>query len=128
LVGTHCGLFVYRGDNPRTAEITAQFSLGPWATEFNTAADTIRGDEAAFRNGNVYISQPPPQMTSEEYDAAVIREAQQYRADSYGLVYGPNSNSAAAYPIIMNGGTIPTVPWGALQLDYWSTHGQYGGF
>jgi hypothetical protein len=134
-VGTHCGLFVFQGNDPRTAALDAQFSLGFDKTEFNTAPDTMEGDLAAFRSGNIYRVAPPPGVSSADFDQAVIDSADRYRAPNYRLggQTGPNSNSAAAFPIIESGAQLPQVQpapgsrgVGALGLDYWLKHPYLG--
>jgi len=65
-------------------------------------------------------------MSKADYDAAVMQQAQSYQTPNYLLYDGPNSNSAAAFPIIMSGGSLPTITqgwgFGARAVDYWITH------
>lgn len=125
--GTHCGLFVF---DPVRESIQGQFSLGNRDTEFNQTAWTSEADLEAFWSGSqVYVSSPPAGMSQADYDAAVMQQAQSYQTPNYRFFDGPNSNSAAAYPIIMTGGSLPAVTpglygrgFGARALDYWITN------
>jgi len=117
-------VFNRNGDDLRNADIRAQFSLGGEQTEFNTAPGTSRLDRERFLSGRgVYMVDPPWWMSQKEFEDAVISDGQAYRAGSYSAYSGPNSNSAAAYPLIMNGAKLPAVQegllFGARQLDYW---------
>jgi hypothetical protein len=118
---THCGLFVYDGANPATANVREQFSLGGNQTRFNTAGSTNRWDLQAFRNNQVHRINPPQGTSQERFDDCVINEARSYQADSYSAFWGPNSNSAAAFPLIQCGGQPPNVS-GAVAIDYWRHH------
>jgi hypothetical protein len=105
--------------------LRAQFSLDGWATTFNTNPQTIAEDYEAFSNGSIYISRRPPGMSQEQYDTAVINLAQSYEATNYwphpDLGIGPNSNSAAAFPIHVLGGSLPWIgPPGAPGLNYYN--------
>ena len=64
-------------------------------------------------------------MSPDDFEAGVIRYADSYRASEYS-VWGPNSNSAAAYPLIMLGATLPQVQegwyYGAQALHYYENH------
>jgi hypothetical protein len=112
----HCGLFVFvrlfpDSNDLSEAVIFGQFSLSAGDTRFRTDTQTYATDLAAFRGGgSLYISQPPPGMSEEAYDAAVIALAERYQARLYDLVFGPNSNSAVAAPIIQLGGSLPAIP------------------
>ena len=127
---SHCGLFVfdrnsYERNDLRGAEIRAQFSLGADQTRFNTEFETWSDDRQTFWSGRgVYTVNPPAGMSQEDFEAVVMRDASSYRASGYNY-WGPNSNSAAGYPLIMNGAMLPDVKegWasGAVALDYWKT-------
>jgi RHS repeat-associated protein len=121
---SHCGLFVFQGTDTKTAGIDAQFSLAGGATEFTNDTSTYEADLEAFRRGtNVYIISPPAGVPQVAWDTAVIRAASSYRATNYDAILGPNSNSAATYPIIVNGGQVPNIREGWLfgprGIDYW---------
>jgi hypothetical protein len=123
---SHCGLFVFdrMGSDLRDANIRAQFSLAGEATEFNTDPATIRDDREAFLSGRGYYRVDPPWwMSQSEFETAVISDAEAYRAGRYAPWEGPNSNSAAGYPLIINGATLPAVNegwlYGPRNLDYW---------
>ncbi len=121
----HCGLFVYQGGDTSTATIERQFSLQGGHVEFdpqNSESSTFQQDRDAFRNpggGNLIFPVAPPEgMSPQSFDQQVIRNAEGYRAGTYRMFTGPNSNSAAAYPIYRAGGAIPEVPR-APALRYW---------
>jgi hypothetical protein len=81
---------------------------------------TYDNDLKAFREGsNVFRSEPPPGMSQQDYDEMVMKYADSYRAPTYKLFSGPNSNSAAVYPIIRAGGSVPDTSW-APALKYWN--------
>jgi len=121
---SHCGLFVFdrnsaNPDDLRGANIRAQFSLGWDELRFNTVFSTWADDLQAFWSGSGYQRVDPPSgVSQEDFEAAVIRNSQEYRASSYSAPFGPNSNSAVGYGIVFSGGTIPNVPT-AVQLHYW---------
>ncbi|MBI3452738.1 MAG: hypothetical protein HY057_07925 [Rhodospirillales bacterium] len=122
----HCGLFVYQGNDTATAKIDAQFSLGGGNVEFNKSAETSAKDLEAFQSGkNVYKISPPDGISQKDFDALVIGHANSYRAPTYRMLSGPNSNSAATYPIYKSGGSVPTIPR-APAIDYWETIDRLG--
>jgi hypothetical protein len=115
---SHCGLFIFS-----RREIRAQFSLGLFATKFNTDPLIMQADRAAFFKGDVYTVRTPEGQTQESFEKSVVDWANRYRAPSYDLMIGPNSNSAVAFPLIMSGAELPNVQQGALGalgLGYWS--------
>jgi hypothetical protein len=113
-------------------KIRAQYSLGFGDTEFNKNEKTFTDDTQAFAKGlNVHWIKPPSWMSSKEFDDLVIQNANTYHGPSYSIG-GPNSNSAAALPIIASGGTVPEItgPWqlGAPALDHWLRNYHWGPF
>jgi hypothetical protein len=121
----HCGLFV-TDDGDKTS-IRSQFSLGNEKTTFNTVQRTSDDDRQQFVSGtNTTWIAPPNWLTSKQFDGLVIELAGSYQAPTYQLYIGPNSNSAAAFPLIMLG--VPLSPinggWllGTPALNYWDTH------
>jgi hypothetical protein len=115
---SHCGLFIFG-----RRLIQAQFSLGGGATTFNTDAAEIQADRAAFFKGYVYRIRAPEGKTQQDFEKSVADWARRYRAPYYDAINGPNSNSAAAFPLIMSGAELPSVQQGMLgawQLSYWS--------
>jgi hypothetical protein len=135
---SHCGLFVFDRNADGSVDIRAQFSFAgsrPWgglgADQFNTDSALNWWDREGFLNnsGSVYDVTKPDWMSQSDFDAAVIRDARAYRiAPELYSVWGPNSNSAAAYPIFINGGSLPAPttmpgwPYGAVGLDYWDKY------
>jgi hypothetical protein len=118
-VASHCGLFIFTN-----REIRAQYSLGLFGTTFNTDPLIMQADRAAFFNGDVYTIKAPQGETQEEFERSIVDFAERYRAPYYDLVIGPNSNSAAAYPLVMSGAELPNVQRGLLGawgLGYWSS-------
>jgi hypothetical protein len=118
-LANHGALFVHEGDDPATAKIKSQFSLQGGATEFDSqdsTSDTFLTDRAAFRNpggSNLHYRIAPPEgMTSKQFADSVIRLGNSYQASpaTYRLFRGPNSNSAAAFPLYRSGATVPQVP------------------
>jgi hypothetical protein len=117
---SHCGLFIYSGD-----QIKAQFSLTLNATTFNTDPVNMEADRAAFFSENVYPVSPPNGVSQEEFEKSVEDYAKGYVGWTYNPYAGPNSNSAAAFPLIMSGAIVPYIPMGTLgawQISYWSSH------
>jgi hypothetical protein len=115
---SHCGLFIFA-----RRLIRAQFSLAGGATRFNTDAAEMQADRAAFFKGYVYTIRAPKGETQEDFEKCVADWANRYRAPYYDAINGPNSNSAAAFPLIMSGAELPNVQQGILgawQLNYWS--------
>jgi RHS repeat-associated protein len=122
LGSAHCGLFVLSNNGgPGT---TTQFSLGLGDTTFNQSQTTMDADYAVYKSGNVTIVPPPNGTSQAAFDQSVTDYANSYRAPFYDLsgVVGPNSNSAAAFPIIKAGGAIPDVGTPAPGLGYWKIH------
>ena len=120
---SHCGLFVFdRSPDGAISAVRAQFSLAGDATRFNTDARTMALDLLAFLDGKqVYTVDRPWWMSQEDFEASVIYYGQRYRSPTggYGFYFGPNSNTAAAFPIIMSGAVLPSIPGSAPALDYW---------
>jgi len=130
-VGAHCGSFVWSGTEPSEGGIIQQFSLRGFATAFDNPAnpsDTFRTDTAAFLNPggrNQHFLIAPPEGVSQAGFASNVRAfGNQYGAEGgvavpgYRIFVGPNSNSAAAYPLLRSGGALPSV-WNAPAMRYW---------
>ena len=121
----HCGLFVYVGDDTHNAQILRQYSLEGFHISFDeqySTSSTYASDLEAFRNpggGNLlYRIDVPKGMSGVQFATSVIGLADHYEAPDYLLLMGPNSNSAAAYPILKAGAQVPLVP-NAPALLYW---------
>jgi len=117
VVAHHCGTFVSGCGNPATAKIEMQFSLQGGATTFDpqgSTSHTYETDLAAFRNpggSNLHYSIAAPSgMSARQFADSVIFYGSSYQAPRYGLMLGPNSNSAAAYPLFHAGAQVPNVP------------------
>ena len=126
----HSSLFV---TDPETGEITRQYSLQGGATEFDrqlnqlgpgeSPSSTFRADRNAFLNpggANQHFNIGPPSgMSAKAFAEGVIRLGDSYSAARYSNLIGPNSNSAAAFPLHVLGATVPSIPrtpW----LNYYS--------
>jgi hypothetical protein len=118
-LANHGPLFVHEGDDPATADIRAQFSLQGGNTEFDpqdSTSGTFQTDRAAFRNRggeNLHFRIATPKgMTPKQFADTVTRLGNSYQANpsTYNLFRGPNSNSAAAFPLYRSGATVPQVP------------------
>jgi hypothetical protein len=121
----HCGTFISSSGDPAKAEIEKQYSLAGGGTRFlpqDSSHSTFSADRAAFRapgGRNLhYPIAPPADLTLRQFADNVIFWAEQYRAEIYLLFAGPNSNSAAAFPLYRAGAQVPNVPR-APALDYW---------
>ena len=125
-VANHCAAVVSQCGTTDPAQIEAQYSLKGFDTQFepqDSTHSTFAADREAFLNPGGknlrYRIETPAGMTGREFADSVIQYGNTYRAHRYGLILGPNSNSAAAYPILRSGGVIPDVPR-APALNYWA--------
>ena len=127
---SHCGLFVFSpgsgSSDTTSSDYFAQYSLGKGDITFNQTPSTIQKDYANFASGDYIIVPPPAGMSQQDFDQAVMKAADSYQAPYYSPIAGPNSNSAAGFPIIISGGQIPRMvdpsPFGGVQLNYWKWH------
>jgi RHS repeat-associated protein len=114
----HTATFVVNGD---TGAIVAQFSLRGYERKFepeplnlNDASSTYKDDRAAYTNGPRHVIPPPGEMSPKAFANVVIALSQTYSAHGYSNLFGPNSNSAAAYPFHVLGASVPDLartPW-----------------
>ncbi len=75
---------------------------------------TFIADREAFlnpggRNQRFGIA-PPDGLSATAFRELVIQYGDSYRAKGYGNRFGPNSNSAAAFPLFEAGAPVPNVP------------------
>jgi hypothetical protein len=110
----HTALFVHQG-----GQVIRQFSLQFGNTRFDpqgSTSETYLRDLEAFRNpGGADLSYPiaPPEgVSAKEFADSVTSFGDAYLAnpETYRLFQGPNSNSAAAFPLIQSGAKVPGVP------------------
>ena len=124
-VANHCATIVAECGATNASQIEAQFSLRGFETEFEpqgSTNSTFTTDRAAFLNPDErnlrYSIAPPVGMSSRQFADSVIQYGNSYQAPRYGLILGPNSNSAAAFPLYRSGARVPAVPR-APALNYW---------
>jgi len=89
----------------------------------------IPPDTAAFLNPGVrnrhYLISPASGVSQSQFAFDVVQSGSRYGAPGglevpgYRILMGPNSNSAAAFPILDAGGAVPRV-WNAPALNYWN--------
>jgi RHS repeat-associated protein len=112
----HCGTFVHYGSDPSSAMIRAQFSLTLNETKFlpqSSTHDTYTTDQEAFRNPKSpsvshYPIAVPKGQSNSSFANSVVAHGLKYESKAgYKPLRGPNSNSAASYPILAAGGKLP---------------------
>jgi hypothetical protein len=85
----------------------------------HTVRKLRQADRDAFLRGDVYPVKLPDGVTQQDFEKNVADWANRYNAPLYEPYFGPHSNSAAGFPLIMSGAQLPYVP-GALNLDFWA--------
>jgi RHS repeat-associated protein len=117
----HASLFVV---DPATGEILRQYSLQGGATRFDPqlspleegqiASGTYQADRRAFLSPSEqdqhFAIGPPAGVSAADFRKRVIQLGDGYRAVRYSNLRGPNSNSAAAFPLYRAGAEVPNVP------------------
>ena len=121
----HCGTFIHECGVYTEESIKNQYSLQGFAFQYdpvNSGSSTYVADREAFLNSNKsdvthQIISPPNGMSSNEFVELIRRNAKTYRAIAY-WPYGPNSNSAADYPLYKSGVKSQNIK-GALGLHHY---------
>lgn len=121
----HCGTFIHECGNYTEESIKNQFSLQGFAFQYdpeNSGSSTYKADREAFLNKNKadvthQLITPPAGMSSNEFVDLIRTNAKKYRAVAY-WPYGPNSNSAADFPLHKSGARTKKID-GALGLHHY---------
>lgn len=121
----HCGTFIHECGNYSEASITNQYSLQGFAFQYdpeNSGSSTYIADREAFLNPSKedvthQLIAPPAGMTSNEFIERIRTNAKTYTALAY-WPYGPNSNSAADFPLYKSGAKTKKID-GALGLHHY---------
>lgn len=121
----HCGTFIHECDNYSEASIKNQYSLQGFAFQYdpeNSGSSTYKADREAFLNRDKedvthQLITPPSGMSSQKFVQLIRSNAKTYRASAY-WPYGPNSNSAADYPLHKSGARTKKIE-GALGLHHY---------
>ena len=121
----HCGTFIHIcGEYTETA-IVNQYSLQGFAFQYDpetSNSSTYIADRDAFLNRDMedvthQLIHPPDNMDSHEFIELIREHAKRYKAIAY-WPYGPNSNSAADYPLYKSGARTEKIK-GALGLHHY---------
>lgn len=121
----HCGTFIHECGNYTEASIKNQYSLQGFAFQYdpeNSTSSTYIADREAFLNKNKddvthQLISPPSGMSSNEFVELIRSNAKTYKAIAY-WPYGPNSNSAADFPLHKSGARTKKIK-GALGLHHY---------
>ena len=121
----HCGTFIHECGMYTEESIKNQYSLQGFAFRYdpvNSGSSTYIADREAFLNSNKsdvthQLISPPHGMSSNEFVELIRKNAKTYRAIAY-WPYGPNSNSAADYPLYKSGVKSQKIK-GALGLHHY---------
>ena len=121
----HCGTFIHECSNYTEESIKNQYSLQGFAFQYdpeNSGSSTYKADREAFLNKNKadvthQLISPPTGMSSNEFVDLIRANAKKYRAAAY-WPYGPNSNSAADFPLLKSGAKTKRID-GALGLHHY---------
>ena len=121
----HCGTFIHECGNYTEASIKNQYSLQGFAFQYdpeNSGSSTYKADRDAFLNKSKpdvthQLISPPKGMTSNEFVNLIRSNAKSYKAVAY-WPYGPNSNSAADFPLHKSGAKTKGID-GALGLHHY---------
>ena len=127
----HCGTFIHECENYTEDSIKNQYSLQGFAFQYdpeNSESSTYKADRNAFLNiGDSKISHqkisPPPGMLPNELVDLIRINANLYKAEAY-WPYGPNSNSAADFPLYRSGVDSQAIE-GALGLHHYHKQGVF---
>ena len=121
----HCGTFIHECGVYTEESIKNQYSLQGFAFQYdpeNSGSSTYMADREAFLNSNKsdvthQTISPPHGIGSNEFVELIRKNAKTYRAVAY-WPYGPNSNSAADYPLYKSGVKSQKIK-GALGLHHY---------
>lgn len=121
----HCGTFIHECGKYTEESIKNQYSLQGFAFQYdpeNSGSSTYTADRKAFLNKNNadvthQLITPPDGITSNEFINLIRTNAKTYRAAAY-WPYGPNSNSAADFPLHKSGARTKKID-GALGLHHY---------
>ncbi len=121
----HCGTFIHECGKYTEDSIKNQYSLQGFAFQYdpeNSESSTYKADRKAFLNINdsQFAHQkiaPPPGMEPNEFIDLIRMYANLYKAEVY-WPYGPNSNSAADFPLYRSGVDTNEIE-GALGLHHY---------
>ena len=121
----HCGTFIHECGVYNEASIKNQYSLQGFAFQYdpeNSGSSTYLADRDAFLNKNKpdvthQLIPPPNGMVADEFVEQIRNNAKSYKAHAY-WPYGPNSNSAADYPLYKSGVQTQKIK-GALGLHHY---------
>ena len=125
----HCGTFIHECENYTEDAIKDQYSLQGFAFQYdpeNSGSSTYKADRNAFLNlddPKIFHEKisPPPGMLMSELIELVRLNAKLYKANAY-WPYGPNSNSAADFPLYRSGIDTQAID-GALGLHHYHKKG-----
>lgn len=121
----HCGTFIHECGNYTETSIKNQYSLQGFAYQYdpaNSGSSTYIADREAFLNPSKedvthQLIAPPAGMSSNEFVELIRSNAKTYTALAY-WPYGPNSNSAADFPLYKSGVKTKKID-GALGLHHY---------
>lgn len=121
----HCGTFIHECGNYTEASIKNQYSLQGFAFQYdpvNSGSSTYIADREAFLNPSKedvthQLISPPAGMPVNEFVELLRANAKTYTALAY-WPYGPNSNSAADFPLYKSGARTKKID-GALGLHHY---------
>ena len=121
----HCGTFIHECGNYTEASIKNQYSLQGFAFQYdpeNSGSSTYIADREAFLNPSKedvthQLIAPPSGISSNEFVELIRANAKTYTALAY-WPYGPNSNSAADFPLYKSGAKTKKID-GALGLHHY---------
>lgn len=121
----HCGTFIHECGKYTETSIKNQYSLQGFAFQYdpeNSGSSTYQADREAFLNKDKpdvthQLITPPKGMSSNELVNLIRSNAKTYKAVAY-WPYGPNSNSAADFPIHKSGARTKKID-GALGLHHY---------
>ena len=125
----HCGTFIHECGIYTEEAIRDQYSLQGFAFQYdpdNSGSSTYKADRNAFLNlddPEIFHEKisPPPGMLMNELVELVRMNAKLYKANAY-WPYGPNSNSAADFPLYRSGIDTQAID-GALGLHHYHKRG-----
>ena len=121
----HCGTFIHECGVYTASSIKNQYSLQGLAFQYdpeNSGSSTFQADRDAFLNRDKdgvshQLITPPQGMNADEFVELIRKNAKSYNAIAY-WPYGPNSNSAADYPLYKSGAKTQEIK-GALGLHHY---------
>ena len=121
----HCGTFIHKCGSYTEDAIRNQYSLQGFAFQYdpeNSGSSTYKADRNAFLNlddPDIFYQKiaPPPGMLPNELVDLIRINAKLYKTNVY-WPYGPNSNSAADFPLYRSGIDTQAIE-GALGLHHY---------